>query len=513
MKSKGTKPDSAKVRSAPGSPPYSRTEHRSRTVRDPIHGDINLDPVQAAVVDTLVFQRLRYIRQNGLLHFVFPGAVHTRFAHSLGTMAVASRVWDRLLTRVPAKLRQQFYESISYVGAVFQLAALLHDVGHCAFSHSIEDVRMGNKPLLGSVEELFAAWGEAEFSREYLAAYPDEKSSDAQHEQIGLILVRRIFNEPSVGDACKAVFHIDGPAMGRDVRAILADGLNSSSHLSTHLGKLAAMFAKLGESWALCQGLDKKTFPYDLRKILHVLISGTLDVDRLDYLVRDSTFIGAPYGACDVRILVNALDIGVVGGRVELLLDVKAIFALEDMLWSRYQMFMQIYNHKTNVAFNKMLAQAIPDALRDARIDRPTDFDRYIEFTDDLVMSRVFSLCVRGENLSKTIYGKTLAFRQIPLHLGCDVLKDAKEDQKQEVAKLAKDRAKLAGLMEKDLIAATTTSELIKAGPLPNLVVWDKPSGFHFEAFTDRSSLFAGKESPRAYRSVHFYIDRKHHLS
>jgi HD superfamily phosphohydrolase len=73
---------------------------RPRLVRDPIHGDIAISALEAAVIDTRVFQRLRYLRQDGLLHFIFPGAVHTRFAHSIGTMAVAERVLSHLLAPV-----------------------------------------------------------------------------------------------------------------------------------------------------------------------------------------------------------------------------------------------------------------------------------------------------------------------------------------------------------------------------------------------------------------------------
>src|SRR5262245_22950841 len=65
-------------------------------IRGAVHLDIQLGPVEPAIIDTPLFQRLRYIRQTGLLHFVFPGAVHTRFSHSIGTMHVSRRVFSRL---------------------------------------------------------------------------------------------------------------------------------------------------------------------------------------------------------------------------------------------------------------------------------------------------------------------------------------------------------------------------------------------------------------------------------
>jgi len=152
-----------------------------RIIRDPIHGDVVLGPVHAAIVDTVIFQRLRYIRQNGLLHFVFPGAVHTRFVHSLGTMEVARRVFRRLMSPISADAHEP--PPIKYLACAFELAALLHDVGHCAFSHSIEDVQINGQPLLGTVSELFGNWKEDTLLEEYLKGTSGEKSRPVSHEQ------------------------------------------------------------------------------------------------------------------------------------------------------------------------------------------------------------------------------------------------------------------------------------------------------------------------------------------
>jgi hypothetical protein len=190
-----------------------------------------------------------------------------------------------------------------------------------------------------------------------------------------------------------------------------------------------------------------------------------------------------------------------------LLLDRKAAFALDDMLWSRYQLFMQVYNHKTNVALNAMLAKAIPDALDDQRFRAPTDFQSYVEFTDDLVMSIVLSLCVRGRKLGGTVYGKTLAYRKVPLHLGFVMLATGRAD---EIERKTTEKAQERGIRSEDVITGLATSELIKPGPLPKLVSWDKPSGERrVEAFESQSSLFQGGGAlPREYRLLHFYMQR-----
>lgn len=96
-------------------------------IRDPIHGFIFREPTEQGIIDTAIFQRLRRLRQLALAYLVYPGAVHTRFEHSLGAFHVACRVAKQLnLSAEEARL--------------VRLAALLHDVGHGLFSHVSESV-------------------------------------------------------------------------------------------------------------------------------------------------------------------------------------------------------------------------------------------------------------------------------------------------------------------------------------------------------------------------------------
>ncbi|MCX8071916.1 MAG: HD domain-containing protein [Candidatus Binatia bacterium] len=103
-------------------------------VRDAVHGDVELDKLQAAVLDFPEVQRLRGIKQLGTASFVYPGAVHTRFDHSLGTCATAQRLLAALQTR---HAREVSPALASLIGA----AALLHDVTHVPFGHTFEDER------------------------------------------------------------------------------------------------------------------------------------------------------------------------------------------------------------------------------------------------------------------------------------------------------------------------------------------------------------------------------------
>src|SRR3954447_23672274 len=106
-----------------------------KLIRDAVHGDIELGALEIELMDTPEFQRLRGIRQLGTAYLVFPSAVHTRFEHSLGTSWMAQRILEAV-RRSP---------SVSTISAddekVIRVAALLHDITHIPFGHTLEDER------------------------------------------------------------------------------------------------------------------------------------------------------------------------------------------------------------------------------------------------------------------------------------------------------------------------------------------------------------------------------------
>lgn len=97
------------------------------TIRDPVHGQLKLTGLEIKIIDTPLFQRLRNVRQLGMAHFVYPGAHHTRFEHSLGALYLVDRLASNL--RLDRSIRDRL-----------RLAALVHDIGHMAFSHDSEEV-------------------------------------------------------------------------------------------------------------------------------------------------------------------------------------------------------------------------------------------------------------------------------------------------------------------------------------------------------------------------------------
>lgn len=123
-----------------------------KVITDPVHGDIGLTQLETAIVNSATFQRLRRVRQLGTVHLVYPGATHTRFAHSLGTLAVAQGLFDIVLAQRDSRHQvedlflQWSNESeelhdrkVAEAMVLARLGALMHDMCHVPFSHSLED--------------------------------------------------------------------------------------------------------------------------------------------------------------------------------------------------------------------------------------------------------------------------------------------------------------------------------------------------------------------------------------
>ena len=221
-----------------------------------------MDAVAVAIMDTAAFQRLRYIRQLGLAHLVYPGATHTRFDHALGVYHLAQRALDILRAGRPVP------DHVWHGAHLIPYAALLHDIGHYAFSHALEELEP--ERIAGDHEEMSARFFESAPLKAAL--------------------------EPLGAGAADEIFRI-----------IRGEGGNA----------------------------------------LRGLVSGSLDLDKMEYLRRDARFCGVPYGDVDVERLLQGLALlrDPVTGQWEVGLRGKAVSTLESLLFSKYQMFRTVYWH------------------------------------------------------------------------------------------------------------------------------------------------------------------------
>lgn len=486
------------------------------TVRDPIHGDIPHSLIERSVVDTRVFQRLRYIRQNGLLHLVFPGAVHTRFAHSLGTMHIAGCVARSLF----GGFERSEEKAVNYLTLAFRLAGLLHDIGHCGFSHSVEGVKgTDGNPLLRTTRELFANWqndnsgngfqkqtergnqkGEIEsFVKDLEKCSPQTTmGAPTEHEEIGLLLTFVVFSSEEVRKRCAAE-DVEPDDLGKDVRALIHGHLPYSDR-----------FAECAVAIARCITDHELEDPArDMLSILHSLVSGTLDVDRLDYLNRDSLHCGVTYGSCQTDLLVKCLSLASVSDEIKLLLNQKAAHALDDMLWSRYQLFLQVLNHKTNVGLNTALGEALLEAKRDGRIDLPgQSFTDFVSFTDGYVYGTLFKLAQEAPAAVGRPFIRVLVDRKILTWIKEERLPADQKQAAEEEDRLTKEFRE--DYPDKEPITKRAESFLLKLGPLPLLGSKrgeEDPILFHQVS----SVVGLARESlvpSGVYRVLHFFVQR-----
>ena len=294
-----------------------------KLIRDPLWETIRLDPTAVRIVDTAEFQRLRYIRQLGLAHLVYPGATHTRFDHALGVYHLTRTALRHLRERggVPPEAWQD-EELIPY-------AALLHDIGHYAYSHALEELETEHLP--------------------------------AHHEEVS----KRFFASPSLRDALAPL------------------GLTAPE-------RLAELIRGDGE------------IP------LRGLISGSLDLDKMEYLRRDARFCGVPYGEVDVSRLLQGLMLlpDPETGRYEVGVHEKAIAALESLLFAKYQMFRNVYWHHAVRAATGLYKRIVEEAVRGGLLDP----EELIGPTDEELL---YEISRRGQE-SGDVVGARIATRWIP---------------------------------------------------------------------------------------------------
>lgn len=250
--------------------------NKRKIINDPVFGFITIpNDLIFDVLQHPYVQRLTRIRQLGLSHLVYPGAMHSRFLHSIGAM--------HLMGEAIAVLRSKGVEISDSEAQGAQIAILLHDIGHGPFSHVLEHT------LVDGIT----------------------------HEDISLMMMEQINRDLSASDTQLSI----------DNRGVLD----------------------------LAIAIFRDEYP---RHFLHQLISSQLDVDRMDYLCRDSFFSGVQEGRVASERLIKMMNI--VDDR--LVVEHKGIYSVEKFLVARRLMYWQVYLHKTSVAAEQLLIKILSRA-------------------------------------------------------------------------------------------------------------------------------------------------------
>jgi len=237
-------------------------ERKRKIVNDPVYGFITIDhPLIFTLISHPYYQRLRRIHQMALAHLVYPGAMHTRFHHSMGAY--------HLMCCALSELKGKGVDITEEEEVAAKMAILLHDIGHGPYSHALE-----NGIIEGVSHEEISQWLMEELNREMDGA---------------LTLTIEIFN-----------------------------------------------------------GRYHKTF-------LHQLVSSQLDVDRMDYLNRDSFYTGVSEGVISYDRIIKMLAVH----RGELMVEEKGIYSIEKFIIARRLMYWQVYLHKTVLSAENLLVKIL----------------------------------------------------------------------------------------------------------------------------------------------------------
>lgn len=274
-------------------------------INDPVYGGIPITQVELELISLPIFQRLRGLRQLARVNYVFPGAEHSRFVHSLGVLYIMGLMTDHLLKQ----------GSITEDDAVrMRVAALLHDIGHYPLSHLGESVYGYCKDNALIAPQIIPGLGvENRPLYEMVASH----SKSAHHEHLGKYIV---INHTGIAEVLRQ--HNLDP---NEIAEIFTGEIGSRNMLYSQL--------------------------------LH----SSLDADRLDYLLRDSYQTGVKYGLVDLQYLVRLLmvveDPELISeeSKKVLVCNKKGQHVVEHFLMSRYFHYSQIIHHKTNGAFEGLV--------------------------------------------------------------------------------------------------------------------------------------------------------------
>lgn len=290
-------------------------------IRDPVHGFIEFNDWEKEIIAHPAFQRLRRIRQLALTDMIYPGAMHSRFEHSLGVMHLVTKMFDSIIKKEENKkilkdLLNYEDEGLKRDRQIIRFAGLLHDIGHAPFSHVSEEL-MPKNPLT---------------------------NKPYKHEDYTIAI-------------------IIGPL--KDV----IEKHKSNVNYGITANEIADMIK--GDP----KRLGKRIF-------WKILISSQLDADRCDYLLRDSIHLGVKYGIYDLDRLLVTLKLAKEpeAGDPFLGIEEGGWHVAESIVIARYQMFTQVYYQKTRRAYDFMLKEALKKNIE--TYPPPDKIDEFLKFDD-----------------------------------------------------------------------------------------------------------------------------------
>lgn len=299
--------------------------------RDPVYSEIMLYPLEILTIDTKAVQRLRYLSQLVGAEYVYPGATHTRFAHSLGVMHLAG-TYAQQLYDTPDKVR------------ILRLAGLLHDIGHGPFSHQFDDV-----------------------------VYKKLGFADG-HDEFRVRLLREYFPSALLKNYEESNENLKR-AVEEDLRMTLGDlSENMIDNFSQLMEEVIEVFA----------GEESGTIDF-------AIVQGPLGADRIDFVLRDSYYAGTRgFGTGSIDRLVRNSMIVKKDGKEILAYDAKVVDEIYTTLFGRFMMYKNVYFHKTSRAADMMIQELLDLSYKALHLDeRVLNIETFLDLTDQTIINEV----------------------------------------------------------------------------------------------------------------------------
>ena len=323
--------------------------------RDPVHNFIYVSQLEKEIINSAPFQRLRYIKQLAFTYFIYHGAEHTRFGHSLGVMHLVSKAFSSAVhnamsnKETGAKAREIFTpEKRKWYEQILRLIALTHDLGHAPFSHAAESV----------FEKGLA------------------------HEDY----TEKIIKETEIGESIRKIGETFVQEFGPEYN--ITPELICDIYMGRDPG------------------------PNNIFTFLKTFMDSEMDCDKMDYLLRDSLFCGVNYGKFDLERLISCLTIYFPDDAPDtprLAIKHGGIQSFEEFVLARYFMFVQVYFHGgrrfLDIAYGKALEKILPNGKF------PTDIREYLEWNDNLMLAKIHDNAAKDRNceiIDKRIIYKTV---------------------------------------------------------------------------------------------------------
>jgi HD superfamily phosphohydrolase len=424
---------------------------KSHLIFDPLYGFIHLTPVEREIIHSPFYQRLRWIKQLGFSSYVFPGAEHSRFGHSVGVMHNAhciikscnKAVSDEDLMNIHCQSKDKEFHQL------VRLGALMHDLGTFCFSHT--------------TEQAYIRFGETKNTS-------GNKQLEDDHENLGSFIIKNT-------DYPGGITHI--------LKKYQLDPQRVSD---------------------LVKGVDPS---YLANQILH----SEIDCDRMDYLLRDAHYTGLKYGAYDRDYLLYHFTTSKVGDEDILTIKHNALHCVEDFLMSRFAWYSQVIRSARGAKYDAIAETLCFYLLEKGLIYRYSDLldmisndpEKFWGFNDNYFISAVHEHYMKGtmdKDPGIKNMAKTLLFAKGARHVRCEALRqrllsqDNLEEHKKYI-KIAESKVAeiqsildkkgtkadwmIADLPERQIIFVKSSKQIVESNKSNNVLLERDPVKISYE--------------------------------